>query len=66
MHKIKGYWSKFVLIQMIVIILLSIVGLPKSNSGMYWWMGVTFVDMIATHPVFYEEEEDNHGFSRRN
>jgi len=56
MHKIKGYWSKFVLIQMIVLILLSTIGLPKSNSGMYWWMGVTLVDMIATHPVFYKEE----------
>jgi len=61
MHKIKGYWSKFVLIQMIAIILLSIVGLPKSNYGMYWWMGVTLVDMIATHPVWYEEEENNYG-----
>jgi len=61
MYKIKGYWSKFVLIQMIVIIPLSIVGLPKSNLGMYWWMGIVLVDSIIAHPVFYEEEENNHG-----
>jgi len=56
MHKFKNYWRKFFVIQSGAIILLSIIGLPRSVEGMYWWMGVTFVDMVTTHPVFYEEE----------
>jgi len=58
MHKIKGYWSKFVLIQMIVIILLSIIGLPKSNLSLFLWMGIILFDSIITHPIWYEEEEN--------
>jgi len=56
MHKLKNYWRKFFVIQSGVVIFLSIIGLPRSVEGMYWWMGVTFVDMVTTHPVFYEEE----------
>jgi len=32
------------------------IGLPKNIESMYWWMGITFVDMVATHPIWYEEE----------
>jgi len=57
MHKIKNYWRKFFVIQSGAIIFLFIIGLPRSVEGMYWWMSVTFVDMVTTHPVLYEEEE---------
>ena len=57
MHKLKNYWRKFFVIQSGVVIFLSIIGLPRNIESMYWWMGVTFVDMVTTHPVFYEEEE---------
>jgi len=57
MFKIKNYWRKFFVIQSGAIILLSIIGLPRNIESMYWWMGIAFVDMVTTHPVFYEEEE---------
>ena len=57
MHKFTGYWKKFFLIQLSVIIILSVVGLPKSEWSMNWWLGIAFVDMVATHPVFYKEED---------
>jgi len=57
MHKIKNYWRKFFVIQSGATILLSIIGLPRNIEGMYWWMGIAFIDMVVTHPVFYEEEE---------
>ena len=57
MFKIKNYWRKFFVIQSGAIIFLSIIGLPINIEGMYWWIGIAFVDMVATHPVFYEEEE---------
>ena len=57
MRKFTGYWKKFFLIQLSAIIILSVVGLPKSAWSMYWWLGIAFVDMVATHPVFYKEED---------
>ena len=57
MHKFTGYWKKFFLIQLLAIIILSVVGLPKSAWSMYWWLGISFIDMVATHPVFYKEED---------
>ena len=57
-RKLKNYWKKFFIIQSVVIILLSVVGLPNNIEGMYWWMGITFVDMVTTHPIWYEEEEN--------
>ena len=57
-RKFKNYWKKFFIIQSVVIILLSVVGLPNNIEGMYWWMGITFVDMVTTHPIWYEEEEN--------
>jgi len=56
MHKITGYWKKFLLIQSTTIILLSVEGLPRNNAGLYWWVGIMFVNMVSTHPVFYKEE----------
>ena len=58
MHKLKNYWRKFFVIQSGTIILLSIIGLPRNIESLYWWMSITFVDMVATHPVFYEDEEN--------
>jgi len=57
-RKFKNYWKKFFMIQSVVIILLSIVGLPNNIEGMYWWLGIAFVDMVTTHPIWYEEEEN--------
>ena len=57
MRKLKNYWRKFFVIQSGATILLSIIGLPRNIEGMYWWMGIAFIDMVVTHPVFYEEEE---------
>lgn len=56
LHRIEGYWKWFILIQIAVIILLSVVGLPKDNWSMCWWLGIIGVDSVITHPIFYEEE----------
>jgi len=56
MHRFTGYRKNFFLIQLATIILLSVVGLPRNIEGMYWWMGIVFIDMVATHPIFYKEE----------
>jgi len=58
MHKLKNYWRKFFVIQSGVVIFLSIIGLPRNIESLYWWMGIAFVDMVVTHPVWYEEEEE--------
>ena len=56
-HRFKGYWKKFFLIQFIVLILLIIIGMPRSNWSLFWVMGIILVDTVITHPVFYKEEE---------
>ena len=58
MRKLKNYWRKFFVIQSGATILLSIIGSLRSVEGMYWWMGVSYVDMVVAHAVFYEEEEN--------
>jgi len=55
MHKLKNYWRKFFVIQSGLVIFLSMIGLPRNIESLYWWMGITFVDMVATYPAFYEE-----------
>jgi hypothetical protein len=52
-----GYWKKYFIIQLIAIIILSIVGLPKDNISLYIWLGVIGIDSIIVHPVFYEVKE---------
>lgn len=52
--KDKNYLRIFILIQLIVSLILFIVGLPTNEIKMYIWLGVVFIDMVFTHPVWYK------------
>ncbi len=50
-----NYWKTLFNIQLIVIVILFMVGLPTNETSMYIWLGVIFVDMVVTHPVWYKK-----------
>lgn len=50
-----NYWKTLFNIQLIVIVILFMVGLPTNETSMYIWLGIIFVDMVVTHPVWYKK-----------
>jgi uncharacterized membrane protein len=52
--RIPFYWKAFFLAQVATISILAGVGKPTSAIKMYIWLGVAFLDMVITHPIWYD------------